>query len=239
MTQRSLTAQESAAMGRTVTLGRDDGMAWLVRARSPDDDAARVVTVNVGVGFDDNDIPPAGAGRTMRLRGLLEWGHGDAHFSADVDLHNGAQLTVAASTVQLHARFEPPETLPDTRYFRATVAACIAWGTAPGGAYPTRTLRRETIAPGSSATWRIPPWAYAAQLLSPDTPFYAPLIASATFHGGPTPADDPSLTVTPEQISAALPHPGVRFPESARFLTVENTGLGAPFGVRPTFALNL
>lgn len=235
--QRQINEQPDVAMGRALVLERGAGVELI---RSPGtSEGARVVTVHAGVTFNDQDVPIDGQ-RTLGLLGILEWGQGGATFRAEVDIKSGAAFTVVASFVSLRVTYEPAIGDPDGRFLRCFVSAALVWGTRPGRGLATRTLR-AVIADGGSHTFVVPNWAFAVQFLTPANAWYAaPLAASAiTFHGGPTPADDPSLVVSPAEVGlAALTLDGVKLAESVRFVTVTNA-LGAPLPLRAVFPLEL
>ena len=235
--QRHVHEQPDVAMGRTLQLERGAGVELI---RSPGtSQGARVVTVQAGVTFAEQDIPPNGQ-RTLGLVGTLEWGQGGASFRAEFDFKAGTALTVVASFVDLRVTYDTPIGDPDARFLRCLVSGALVWGTRASAGLVTRTLR-AVIPDGGAHTFRVPNFAVAAQFLTPVSNWYAaPLGASSiTFHGGPTPADDPSLIVAPADVGLrALTLDGVTLAESARFVTVTNA-LGAPLPMRAVFPLNL
>ena len=235
--QRHVHEQPDVAMGRTLELTLGKGVELI---RSPGrSQGARVVTVHAGVTFNEQDIPAEGE-RTLALVGTLEWGQGGANFHADFDFKTGVALTLVASFVDLRVAYEPPIGDPDGRFRKCLVSAALVWGTRPGRGLTTRTLR-AVIPDGGAHTFAVPNWAFAVQFLTPANPWFAaPLAASSiTFHGGPTPADDPSLVVSPADVGlAALTLDGVKLAESVRFVTVTNA-LGAPLPLRAVFPLEL
>jgi hypothetical protein len=235
--QRHVHEQPDVAMGRTLELTLGKGVELI---RSPGrSQGARVVTVHAGVTFNEQDIPTAGQ-RTLGLVGTLGWGQGGASFQAEFDFKSGVALTLVASFVDLRVAYEPAIGDPDGRFRKCLVSAALVWGTRPGRGLTTRTLR-AVVPDGGAHTFAVPNWAFAVQFLTPATAWYsAPLAASAiTFHGGPTPADDPSLVVAPADVGlAALTFDGVKLAESVRFVTVTNA-LGAPLPIRAVFPLEL
>jgi hypothetical protein len=235
--QRHVNEQQDVAMGRTLQLERGAGVELI---RSPGtSQGARVVTVNAGVTFAEQDIPAHGQ-RTLGLVGTLEWGQGGATFRAEFDFKSGAALTVVASFVDLRVAYEPPIGDPDGRFLRCLVSGALVWGTRPALGLTTRTLR-AVIPDGGSHTFVVPNFAFAAQFLTPTTAWYsAPLGASSiTFHGGPAPADDPALVIAPADVGLpALTFDGVKLAESVRFVTVTNA-LGVPLPIRAVFPLEL
>jgi hypothetical protein len=235
--QRHITEQPDVAMGRTLALERGAGVELI---RSPGTSyGARIVTVHTGVSFNKTDIPAAGQ-RTLGLVGGLEWGQGAASFRADVDVKSGAAFTLVASFVNFRVAYEPAIGDPDGRFQRCLVSAALVWGSRPGCGLATRTLR-AVIADGEAQTFAVPNWAFAVQFLTPVSAWFAaPLVASSiTFHGGPTPADDPALVIAPADIGvSALSLDGIKLAEAVRFVTVTNA-LGAPLPIRAVFPLDL
>src|SRR5947207_7259075 len=206
--QRHVHEQTDVAMGRALELQRGAGVELI---RSPGtSQGARMVTVHAGVTFAEQDIPANGQ-RTLGLVGTLEWGQGGATFRAEFDFKSGAALTVVASFVDLRVAYEPPIGDPDGRFLRCLVSGALVWGTRPGRGLTTRSLR-AVIPDGGARTFAVPNFAFAVQFLTPATAWFtAPLAASSiTFHGGPTPADDPSLVVAPADVGlSALTFDGV------------------------------
>jgi hypothetical protein len=235
--QRHINEQPDVAMGRTLELKRGAGVEII---RSPGtSQGARVVTVQTGISFAEQDIPAIGQ-RTLALVGTLEWGQGGASFRAEFDFKTGTALTVVASFVDLRVTYEPPFEQPDGRFLSCMVSGALVWGTRSSRGLVTRTLR-AVIPDGGAHTFAIPNFAYAAQFFTPLAAWYAAPVAtsSITFHGGPTPADDPSLVVAPADVGlAALTLDGVKLAESMRFVTVTNA-LGPPLPIRAVFPLNL
>ena len=224
-------------MGRTLELARGAGVE-LIRAPGTSQ-GARVVTVHAGVTFNEQDMPADGE-RTLGLIGTLEWGQGGANFRAEFDFKSGTALTVVASFVDVRVQYEAAIGEPDGRFRKCLVSAALVWGTRPGRGLATRTLR-AIIPDGDSHTFAVPDWAFAVQFFTPVTAWFAaPLgTSSITFHGGPTPADDPSLVVAPADVGiSSLLFDGVKLAETVRFVTVTNA-LGAPLPIRAVFPLEL
>ena len=235
--QRHVHEQTNVAMGRNLELARGAGVELI---RSPGtSQGARMVTVHAGVTFAEQDIP-AGGQRTLGLVGTLEWGQGGASFLADFDFKSGTALTVVASFVALRVAFEPAIGEPDGRFRKCLVSGALVWGTRPSRGLVTRTLR-AVIPDGASHTFAVPTWAFAVQFFTPVAGWYSAGLgaSSITFHGGPLPADDPSLVVAPADVGiAALTFDGVKLAESVRFVTVTNA-LGTPLPIRAVFPLEL
>ena len=197
------------------------------------------MTVHAAVTFGEQDIPAAGE-RTLGLVGTLEWGQGGASFRADVDVKTGTAITLVASFVSVRVAYEPPIGDPDGRFRRCFVSAALVWGTRPGRGLTTRTLR-AVVPDGGAHTFVVPNWAFGVQFFTPVNNWYAAPLASSTitFHGGPTPADDPALVVAPADVGiSALTFDGVKLAEGVRFVTVTNA-LGAPLPLRAVFPLEL
>jgi hypothetical protein len=234
---------DAIQVGNRVTVRRDGQPASVVRAEPDTHRGARMVTVNVGVSAVKMPEPAPGAGgRSMHLRGVLSWGAGAANFQADVDVHNGAQFSVAASTISLTVQFEKSTTPDDRRFTEATVEGGLVWGTAPGGTDPTRTLPELRLEQGASpAPFAVPPFAHSVRFFTPDVAFYDAELAEVriTLHGGPTLDDDPALVASPAMLRNMILAGGLRLPEPARFVTVENVALGVPLRLRPSFRLSL
>ena len=231
--------EEPNNMGQTVTVTRTSGATSVIDAQGTTQ-GARIVTVDVGVAFADGNIPKEPAvGRSMALRGMLMWGAGKGRFTAAVDINNGTQITLAASSVELSVIFEPKTTEDDARFTEARVTGALVWGSRPSTAPVNRTLPERLIEPGKPETFRVPWFAHSVRWMSPDPAFYsAPLSAvRMTFHGGPTVLDDPALVMSPA-MGGFIARDEVPFAESTRFVTVENIALGS-FRVRPTFGLCL
>jgi hypothetical protein len=226
-------------LGQPVTVRRDGKSVTVVRAEPETHLGARMVTVNVGVSAVQMPDPP---GRSMHLRGVLSWGAGAANFQADVDVHNGAQFSIAASTVKLTVQFEKKTTPDDRRFTEATVEGGLVWGTAPGGADPTRTLPEIRLEPGAAPEpFAVPPFAHSVRFFTPDVGFYDAELSDVriTLLGGPTLDDDPVFVASPAMLRNMILAGGLRLPEPARYITVENVGLVAPLRLRPSFRLSL
>jgi hypothetical protein len=229
-------------MGQPVTVRRDGKSMTVVRAEPETHLGARMVTVNVGVSAVQMPELAPGGGRSMHLRGVLSWGAGAANFQADVDVHNGAQFSIAASTVKLTVQFEKSTAPEDRRFTEATVEGGLVWGTSPGGTDPTRTLPEVRLEPGAlPEPFEVPPFAHSVRFFTPDVGFYDAELAEVriTLHGGPTLDDDPVFVASPAMLRNMILAGGLRLPEPARFVTVENVGLVAPLRIRPCFRLSL
>jgi hypothetical protein len=222
---------DEAQMGHDATIKREGGPKQVIKAPGRRQ-GVRLVTVSVGVYFVEEP------GHWMALKGVLNWGTGAAAFTADIDVHNGTQFTVPASYLDFTIGFEKGG---DERITEATVAAGLAEGTRPGRSAPTRTLDVAALEQGTSHTYRVPWFARSLMLFSSEPAFYDAGTSGAriVLHGGPDPAVDPSLILSPAQAGRFLfAAGGLSMPESARFVTVENVAL-ADFRVRPTFGLCL
>ena len=225
-------------MGQTVTVTRTSQATTVIDAQGATQ-GARIVTVDVGVTFADANIPESAGGRSMALRGTLMWGAGSGRFTADFDINSGAQVTLAASSVELSVVFEPKTAEEDRRFKEARVTGAVVWGSRPSTAPVARTLPEVLIETGNQQTFRVPNFSHSVRWLSPDPMFYDASLSAVrlTFHGGPTVMDDPSLVMSPA-MGGFVARDAVPFAESARYVTVENIALG-PLRVRPTFGLCL
>lgn len=228
-----------AQLGRSVRLFRDGPPVGLINATGATR-RAQLVTVQAQV------IVPAdgygvGADRRAPIIGRLQWGQAGASFTADVDINNGTTFSLVASSVTLLALFDPSDVTPDTRAVHADCSASVVWGNRPARARPQRTLPRvPALADGGVATFAVPAFAYSLMVLADTAAFYAAASTSTiTFHGGPTPADDPQLVVTAGALGTSqLTQEGVILGGSTRFVSVTNH-TGAPLNLRASFALAL
>lgn len=195
-----------------------------------------VVTATLGfVGFFNEPAAAVGVERRAPVIAEVQWGVGGGSHMAEVDFHNGTQITVPASNLKINGRF-----LEDVAavFDRVQLSVSIAWGTRPARALPTRTLTKATLAGGGgSAIFTVPPFAYSVMLFE-DAPSPSPL--TWRFLGGPATTDETQMseTVAALRSEGMLTNDGVKLPGTTRFIEITNPG-GAARGVTLVFALNL
>jgi hypothetical protein len=163
-------------LGASVTIppGRE---AAIIRAYGPDQ-LAQVVTVQMNV--VDVDRISFASNPVYQLTGIVRWGIGGQQDSAEVDLINGAIVSVPASFVEVIARNESFRTTINTAsqgFFNATVSASVGYGSRaptgiPGAFRTVQYLEASGGAPNTgigpgqiSAPKPIPRWAGAAVIV--------------------------------------------------------------------------
>jgi hypothetical protein len=227
-----------AQLGRTLRVPRTSGVPMPLITATGATKAAMMVTLHAQVVIPADALVVGGADRRAPLTGVLQWGQAGATFSCKFDLRTGVCATLVASSVQLSAVFEAPDTDPDTRALFADVAAACVWGTRASRSRVTRTLPRASIANGASATFEVPPFATTLTVFTTAATFYAAASTSTvTLHGGPLVTDDPELVVTAGALGAGpLTLDGVALSGHTRFVTITNHE-GATIPVQLTFGL--
>lgn len=226
-------------LGRNVRIERNGPVNSILYPRGKSQDAC-IATVHAQV-IVPEDAYTGISDQRAPIVGVLTWGQGGAHFTAEIDLRNGTCFSVVASDVSLGARFEASDTDTDTRATYALVAAAVVWGDRPARARPARTLPRVTIADTARHTWAVPPFAYSVSLFVRDSAFYAAASTSQiALHSSPDPlTSDIEAIVTAGQLGTSqLTQEGLILPGNTRYVTLTNL-LGGPIVVRPSFALAL
>jgi hypothetical protein len=172
---------------------------------------------------------------------LVTWGQGGTDFEAEIDVKEGAQFTVVATSIKVSAVVDPDEPQDDGLVLEGTVNAAIVWGTRPGRSRCTRT-KRVVVPDGGEVIVAIPNFAESLVVMSPD-----PLVMNGTtnpitltYLGGPDTGDLPLLSVTNAAnfFTDILSGNGLQVPGGARFLKVANT-TGAPQPLSLVWELSL
>lgn len=162
---------------------------------------------------------------------LVTWGQGGTNFEAEIDVKEGAQFTVVATSIKVSAVVDPDETKDDGLVLEGEVQAAIVWGTRPGRSRCTRTKRiLVPVAPGETIVV-IPNFAESLVVMSPDPTVMSGATGPITlsYLGGPDTGDLVLLSVTNAAgfFTDILSGSGLQVPGGARYLKVTN-GSGAP-----------
>lgn len=250
--QQPLLDAPDEALGQTVLLLQGQ-LAAVIRARGTTAKATNA-TVALGLQINPEDIP-AGIDRKAYILARLAWGTGAGHFAAEVDWHDGTQVSVNASSVDVNAEFQqllvpdangvmvPGGAFPADNYRLAHVTAAIAWGTRPARAYATRTYPLVTIPGGERRRFIVPPFAFALQIYAGvDTVALTAGVTQVSFQGGPGPGVDDGVDSRFDgavfATAAVVSADGVKFADSARFVEIFNLA-GVSHTYCLVFALNV
>lgn len=245
-------------LGHTVTLesGANDRAREILNAKGRSQDSAQI-TVCFGAIWQDIDVQQGiGGNRSAQIVADLEWlNGGGAKFQATVDVSEGVQVSIPASSVQCTCRFDavtPPVgvevPVPGRFYDQIKIAAGITWGTRPARSTPTRTFT-PIIFDGEvtdSGLIRIPNFAYAMHVWTGDPsndaanyPGDAAGILEVDFFSGPL-ISDYLYTVIPGAVfDTARTTEGVRYPRHARYFRIRDIDDELDFTATASFALNL
>jgi hypothetical protein len=174
---------------------------------------------------DDAQSPKHGA-----FLALVTWGQGGTNFEAEIDVKEGAQFTVVATSIKVSAVVDPDEPNDDGLVLEGEVNAAIVWGTRPGRSRCTRT-KRVIVPANDEVIVPIPNFAESLVVMSPD----GTVMSGATgpigleYLGGPDTGDLVFLSVTNATnfFIDILSGSGLQVPGGARYLKVTN-GTGAP-----------
>jgi hypothetical protein len=207
------------------------GPVDLIRVPEPTS-KAHIVTVTMGATFK-------GEGLTPHLLGKLEWGNGKSAFSADVDVKNGAQLSVGATWINFDVGFDPKRTSKDVKYQGARVSAALTTGVSSGTSLVTRTLTTGPLKRDGRVVLEVPPFAQAVRILCPELEFYSAdeHAAHVTLHAGPDPITGRVIAGSPAALGLSI-YRRIELAETSRYLTIENRSLKA-LHLHPTFELGL
>lgn len=153
----------------------------------------------------DGEVPLS-VSQTPPIIGLLEWGNDGATVSAEFDFVNGTQLSVAAASVRVGARYDTPPAEP----FPVLVRAHIGYMPKPAGPI-TRTFR-AAIDPGAQVVLPVPKFARRVRLVrSPQNAAILSLFQVFPF-------------VQIATVSSAAPELELPIPNDARAVVVDNLG---------------
>jgi len=203
---------------RAVTLFRASGSS----------DYSWMATVDLGID-DEKFDPDAESPRNGSVVALVEWGHGAATFSAEVDFRRGAQFSVVATFINVSAFIDTDGGTDDGTILSAHVNGAVIWGTRPARSYATRTQTRsvEGSEEGSvDLLVQIPDFAETLTVAVPDEDVMDSATGPVTlsFLAGPEATDRALLTVdnTADFFRLAAIGNGCRFPNGSRSLLIQN-----------------
>jgi hypothetical protein len=185
------------------------------------------VAVDLGVSGERFEEDPQNA-RNGNVVALLEWGHGAATFSAEVDFKRGSKVTLVASSVKVSAFCDIDGGVDDGTILSANVTAALIWGTRGGASRPTRTQFRSVPTGADGIIVPIPDFAERLVIASEDPDVMSGAAGSVTARllAGPDAGDRVLLAFdnSAGYFRTLLASGGAVFPEGARYLQIVNGG---------------
>lgn len=203
-------------LGREVAIRRGERVE-LLRARG-ESRRARNVTVTFGARQVEY---PAGTNRELAIVGTVKWGQGGSNYQAEVDVKEGLQLSIGASSVDVSVRMRDDDPLSVTAD-RAIVACSASYGQRPARCEPTLSYPQEIFS-GTAPIRKIPAFARSLYVFSPQRSapdIYTGNNLSVYFLGGPAYSDRVYYQAFGPELLYALVNEGLRWPDGARYVYV-------------------
>ena len=192
-----------------------------------------------GITYDTDIAPTTYA---TNLIALIDFGTGNGPAHVEVDWRTGAQVSLHGNSVSVAAQLLPGAggVWSNADPLSVRVSASLAIGSRAARAYNTRTYPAVTIDPAGTASFDVPPYAYAFNLYSESNTAFSPgtlttLITGTLGQAGYVGGLVIQTLDGPELLTAQL-NEGVKLPGNARSVSIQNNAIGA-ITVTPVFTL--
>lgn len=207
----------------------------VIRPYSCADDHGTVMTISMQTANRVFTNTPPFIGEVI---GFVNWGVGGALFTAEIDIHEGTQISIVATSVSLSAALLADLDNGEANEIESVdVIGSITIGTRAPRAQVNRSYGQRIVPNGASYNIPVPPFAFAFYLFSLNNDVFLPGGSTIRMFGGPY-GTTPIGLIDPPTLLAGQNSEGFRLPEQCRTIQITNTS-GDNAAIIPMYNLNL